>query len=130
VEKILTDLYTWKEGTYQFATKSLPKGAIDLELSTSRLLFASIRRVQDRDWVLRQLGSLETVLTPTASLEQFLGTRPKPSREVLARRRVKTVKQIGAVSSLGVRGLQVLAAALVAGLDRDGIPIIQASLQR
>ena len=30
VERILTDLYTWNEGTFEFATKSLPKGAIDL----------------------------------------------------------------------------------------------------
>ena len=51
VEKILTDLFTWKEGTYQFAEKSLPKGAIDLELSTQRLLFNSIRRIEDRTWI-------------------------------------------------------------------------------
>ena len=132
VEKILTDLYTWKEGTYQFATKSLPKGAIDLELSTSRLLFASIRRVQDRDWVLRQLDSLETVLTPTASLQQFLGeTEPEPlAGEVLRLADgVKTVKQIGAVSSLGeFEVCKVLAAALVAGaLSRGGVSGIPAS---
>ncbi len=132
VEKILTDLYTWKEGTYQFATKSLPKGAIDLELSTSRLLFASIRRVQDRDWVLRQLGSLDTVLTPTASFPQFLAeTEPEPlAAEVLKLADgVKTVKQIGSVSSLGeFEVCKVLAAALVAGaLSRDGAPAIPAS---
>jgi hypothetical protein len=119
VEKILTDLYTWKEGTYQFATKSLPKGAIDLELSTARLLFASIRRVQDREWVLRQLGSLDTVLAPTPSLPQFLGeVEPEPlAGEVLKLADgVKTVKQIGAVSSLGeFEVCKVLAAALVAG---------------
>ncbi len=132
VEKILTDLYTWKEGTYQFATKSLPKGAIDLELSTSRLFFASIRRVQDRDWVLRQLGSLETVLRPTASLQQFLGeTDPDHlAGEVLRLADgVKTVKQIGAVSSLGeFEVCKVLAAAFVAGaLSHSGASEIPAS---
>jgi Domain of unknown function (DUF4388)/SPOR domain len=132
VEKILTDLYTWKEGTYQFATKSLPKGAIDLELSTSRLLFASIRRVQDRDWVLRQLGSLDTVLAPTPSLPQFLGeTEPEPlAAEVLKLADgVKTVKQIGSVSSLGeFEVCKVLAAALVAGaLSRADAAAIPAS---
>jgi hypothetical protein len=109
-----------------------PKGAIDLELSTARLLFASIRRVQDRDWVLRQLGSLETVLTPTTSLQQFLSqTEPEPlAGEVLRLADgVKTVKQIGAVSSLGeFEVCKVLAAALVAGaLSRDGAPAIPAS---
>ncbi len=132
VEKILTDLYTWKEVTYQFATKSLPKGAIDLELSTSRLLFASIRRVQDRDWVLRQLGSLETVLTPTASLQRFLSEiEPEPlSAEVLRLADgVKTVKQIGAVSNLGeFEVCKVLAAAAVAGaLSRGGNSTVPAS---
>lgn len=125
VEKILTDLYTWKEGTYQFATKSLPKGAIDLELSTARLLFASIRRVQDREWVLRQLGSLETILTPTESLSQFLSdAAPEPlAAEVLRLADgVKSVKQIGAVSGLGeFEVCKVLAAAAVAGaLSREG----------
>ncbi len=132
VEKILTDLYTWREGTYQFATKSLPKGAIDLELSTTRLLFASIRRVQDRDWVLRQLGSLDTVLSPTPELEKFLAdTEPEPlAGEVLKQADgVKTVKQIGAVSSLGeFEVCKVLAAALVAGaLSRGGAPPIPVS---
>jgi len=124
VEKILTDLYTWKEGTYQFATKSLPKGAIDLELSTSRLLFASIRRVQDRDWVLRQLGSLDAVLAPTASLSQFLSeTEPEPAAAQVLKLAdgVKTVKQIGAVSGLGeFEVAKVLAAALVAGALSGG----------
>ena len=132
VEKILTDLYTWKEGTYQFATKSLPKGAIDLELSTSRLFFASIRRVQDRDWVLRQLGSLDTVLKPAASLQQFLGeTDPEHLAGEVLRLvdGVKTVKQIGAVSGLGeFEVCKVLAAALVAGaLSRRDASVMPAS---
>ncbi|MGH9337451.1 MAG: hypothetical protein ACRD21_27185, partial [Vicinamibacteria bacterium] len=90
-----------------------------------RLLFASIRRVQDRDWVLRQLGSLETVLTPTASLPQFTSdSQPEPlAAEVLGLADgVKTVKQIGAVSSLGeFEVCKVLAAALVVGaMSKEG----------
>lgn len=134
VEKILTDLYGWKEGNYQFLTKSLPKGAIDLELSTPRLLFASIRRVQDREWVLSQLGSLESVLTPTAGLEGFIAeTHSDPlSAEVLRLADgVKSVKQIGAVSSLGeFEVCKVLAAALVAGAlsgGGAGAPAVSAS---
>lgn len=119
VEKILTDLYSWKDGSYQFLTKSLPKGAIDLELSTARLLFASIRRVQEREWVLSQLGSLETVLTPTAELERFIEeTHADPlGAEVLRLADgVKSVKQIGAASNLGeFEVCKVLAAAVVGG---------------
>jgi Domain of unknown function (DUF4388)/SPOR domain len=132
VEKILTDLYSWKEGTYQFLTKSLPKGAIDLDLSTARLLFASIRRVQDRDWVLALLGSLESVLTPTTELERFVAeTHADPlSAEVLRLADgVKSVKQIGAVSSLGeFEVCKVLAAALVVGAVIGGpTPVVAAN---
>jgi hypothetical protein len=125
VEKILTDLYSWKEGTYQFATKSLPKGAIDLELSTARLLFASIRRVQDRDWVLQQLGSLDSVLTPAGDLDSFIAeshAEPLATEVLRLADGVKTVKQIGSLSSLGeFEVCKVLTAGLVAGcLSRDG----------
>jgi hypothetical protein len=122
VEKILTDLYGWKEGTYQFATKSLPKGAIDLELSTSRLLFASIRRVQDREWVLAQLGSLESVLSPSADLENFIQeshAEPLAAEVLRLADGKKSIKQIGAVSNLGeFEVCKILAAGLVVGCLR------------
>ena len=134
VERILTDLYTWTEGTYQFATKSLPKGAIDLELSTPRLMLASIRRVQDWDWVLRQLGSLETVLSPASGLEQLIpqvGPDPQAVEVLRLVDGVKTVKQIGAVSALGeFEVCKILAAGIVAGaLERSGgaTPVISAA---
>jgi hypothetical protein len=104
VEKILTDLFGWIEGTYTFAEKSLPKGAIDLELSTPRLLFNSIRRVQDREWVLQELGSLETVLAPGSNLDTFISETDTDDRAQEVLRLVdgnKTVKQIGSVSALG-----------------------------
>ena len=72
VEKILTDLYTWTEGTYQFATKSLPKGAIDLDLSTPQLIYASIRRIQDRDWILKRARLTRRVLAASPKLEEFI----------------------------------------------------------
>ncbi len=124
VEKILTDLYAWKEGTYQFATKSLPKGAIDLDLSTARLLFNSIRRIQDREWVLRQLGSLEAVLGPGTSLSDFIqqAQADDASKDVLELADgVKTVKQIASVSSLGEFDVsKILAAATILGVLDKG----------
>ena len=103
VEKILTDLFSWKEGNHQFAEGSLPKGAIDLELSTPRLMFNSIRRMQDRDWVLKELGSLDTVYSPTDSVESFVTETDadEPTQDLLRFvDGVKTVKQIGALSTL------------------------------
>jgi hypothetical protein len=132
VEKILTDLYGWKEGTYQFATKSLPKGAIDLELSTPRLMLNSIRRIQDRDWVLKQLDSLESVLSPGPSLESFIDSTKADEQAVEVLRLadgVKSIKQIGAVSPLGeFEVCKILAAALVVGaLEKAGSAAVTAS---
>ncbi|MEE9263891.1 MAG: DUF4388 domain-containing protein, partial [Vicinamibacteria bacterium] len=119
VEKILTDLYGWKEGTFQFVERSLPKGAIDLELSTPRLIFNSVRRIQDREWVLEQLGSLDSVLSATPSLDSFLAnTTPDPSASEVLRLvdGVKSIKQIGALSALGeFEVCKVLASALLSG---------------
>lgn len=124
VEKILTDLYTWTEGTYQFATKSLPKGAIDLDLSTPQLIYASIRRIQDRDWILRELGSLDVVLGAGATLEEFIDETKADDQAVEVLRHadgVKSVTQIGALSSLGeFEVCKILAAGLVTGALTKG----------
>ena len=119
VEKILTDLYGWKEGTFQFVERSLPKGAIDLELSTPRLIFNSVRRIQDREWVLEQLGSLDSVLSATPLLDSFLAkTTPDPGASEVLRLvdGVKSIKQIGALSALGeFEVCNILASALLSG---------------
>ena len=73
VEKILTDLYGWKEGTYAIRDE-IPSqrrdrpGAID----KPRLMLNSIRRIEDRDWVLKQLDSLEAILSPGSTLSSFI----------------------------------------------------------
>jgi hypothetical protein len=132
VEKILTDLYGWKEGSFQFVERSLPKGAIDLELSTPRLLLNSVRRIQEREWVLEQLGSLDSVLSATTSLDDFLAaTKPEPSAGEVLRLvdGVKSIKQIGAVSALGeFEVCKILAAALLSGALEEaaaGAPVPQ-----
>ena len=130
VEKILTDLYLWSDGSYQFVERSLPKGAIDLELSTPRLLFNSIRRVQDREWVLGQLGSLDTVLSMVpAELDGFLAaTKPDPSAGEVLRLvdGVKSIKQIGSVSALGeFEVCKILVAALQSGALTPSPPALE-----
>jgi hypothetical protein len=124
VEKILTDLYGWKEGSYQFVERSLPKGAIDLELNTPRLLFNSIRRIQEREWVLELLGTLDLVLAAGPELETFLSeTKPDPSAGEVLRLvdGVKTAQQIGAVSALGeFEVCKILSAALMIGALQKG----------
>src|SRR5687768_14253066 len=72
VERILWDIVTYTAGSFEFEDGVLPKGAVDLKLSTERLILAAIRRVTDRSFVLRHLGSLEIVLRPTAELHARL----------------------------------------------------------
>src|SRR3990172_2691387 len=62
VERILADILSWDAGSFEFEDGVLPKGAVDLRLSTERLLLAAIQRVSDRSFALRHLGSLSVVL--------------------------------------------------------------------
>ena len=55
VETILSDVIAYTSGNFEFEDGVLPKGAIDLKLSTERLVLASVRRIADRNFVLRHL---------------------------------------------------------------------------
>ena len=124
VEKILTNLYCWRQGTYHFAEKSLPKGAIDLELSTIHLLFSSIRGIKDRDWVLQELGDLDNVLKPGKSLSEFIQQTQgdDTSKNVLRLADgAKTIGQIATASSLGeFEASKILLAAITLGMLAKG----------
>ena len=56
VERILSDVISWASGTFEFEDGVLPKGAVDLKLSTERLLLAAVQRIPDREFALRHLG--------------------------------------------------------------------------
>ena len=62
VERILSDVLSWEAGTFEFEDGVLPKGAVDLKLSTERLLLAAVQRIDDRAFALRHLGDMTTVL--------------------------------------------------------------------
>ena len=65
VERILSDVIAYTSGSFEFEDGVLPKGAIDLKLSTERVLLAAVRRVSDRAFVLRHLENLDVVLAPS-----------------------------------------------------------------
>lgn len=67
VERILSDVIAYDSGSFEFEDGVLPKGAVDLKLSSERLVLAAVRRIADRNFVLRHL-SIETVLAPTGAL--------------------------------------------------------------
>jgi hypothetical protein len=45
----------------------LPKGAVDLKLSTEKVIVAAVRRIADRNFVLRHVEGLDAVFVPAAS---------------------------------------------------------------
>ena len=72
VERILSDVLSYDTGSFEFEDGVLPKGAVDLKLSSEKLFLAAVRRVSDRNFVLRQLESLEVVLTPGVEFTRVL----------------------------------------------------------
>jgi hypothetical protein len=71
VETILADVLSWDSGSFEFEDGVLPKGAVDLKLSTEKLLLAAVQRVSDRAFALRHL-ELATVFEPAPEGETAL----------------------------------------------------------
>src|SRR5687767_3914153 len=65
VERILSDVVAYDSGSFEFEDGVLPKGAVDLKLSTERVVVAAVRRVADRNFVLRYIDGMEVVLRGT-----------------------------------------------------------------
>jgi len=68
VERILSDMLAYSSGSFEFEDGVLPKGAVDLKLSTERLVLAAVSRISDRNFVLRHLDGLDVVLAPTPEM--------------------------------------------------------------
>src|SRR4029450_5421476 len=64
VERILSAVLSYASGSFEFEDGVLPKGAVDLKLSTERLVMAAVRRLSDRNFVLRHLVGLAVVFAP------------------------------------------------------------------
>ncbi len=73
VERILSDVLSYDSGSFEFEEGVLPKGAVDLKLSSEKLFLAAARRISDRNFVLRHIAGLDAVLTPTADLGRVQG---------------------------------------------------------
>jgi hypothetical protein len=68
VERILSDVLAYTTGRFDFEDGVLPKGAVDLKLATEKLVMAAVRRVTDRNFVLRHIDGLDAILGPTAEM--------------------------------------------------------------
>jgi septal ring-binding cell division protein DamX len=73
VERILSDVIAYGSGSFEFEDGVLPKGAVDLKLSTERLVLGSVARISDRAFVLRHIDGLGVVLAPTAEAQERIG---------------------------------------------------------
>ncbi len=71
VERILADVLSWDSGTFEFEDGVLPKGAVDLKLSTEKLLLSAVQRIPDRSFALRHI-ELRSVLAPVPEGEAAL----------------------------------------------------------
>ena len=71
VESILADVLSWTSGGFEFEDGVLPKGAVDLKLSTEKLLLAAVKRITDRAFALRHV-ELATVLEAVPDGESAL----------------------------------------------------------
>jgi hypothetical protein len=65
VERILSDVLSYDTGSFEFEDGVLPKGAVDLKLSTERLVLSAVRRIADRNFVLRHLEGLDVTFAPS-----------------------------------------------------------------
>ncbi len=65
VERILSDVIAYDNGSFELEDGVLPKGAVDLKLSTERVVVAAVRRVTDRNFVLRYIDGMEVVIRGT-----------------------------------------------------------------
>src|SRR4029079_5369127 len=68
VERILSDVLAYTAGKFDFEDGVLPKGAVDLKLATERLVMTAVRRVSDRNFVLRHIDGLDAILGPTSEM--------------------------------------------------------------
>jgi uncharacterized protein DUF4388 len=65
VERILSDVLSYDTGSFEFEDGVLPKGAVDLKLSTEKLVLSAVRRIADRNFVLRHLEGLDVTFAPS-----------------------------------------------------------------
>lgn len=85
VEEILYSLNTWHEGNYEFVEGPLAPRIVDLKLSMRQVVFQAIMQLEDRAWVLQQIGSMESVFAANPELTEALhGMKVEPEFQQIA----------------------------------------------
>ncbi len=84
VERILSDVMAYTSGTFEFEDGVLPKGAVDLKLTSDALVVAAVRALSDRNFVLRHLEGLGAVLAPLREGPGPAAELPPEAKSLLA----------------------------------------------
>jgi hypothetical protein len=86
VRQILAAAFALRDGTSQESPGPLPPEVTVLGLPVRRLIFDAVLEAGDRQAIVREMGSMETVYRPAADLDQAVaGMRLEPSHEEVAR---------------------------------------------
>jgi hypothetical protein len=86
VRDILAACFALRAGTFQVEAGTLPPEVTALGVPTRRLIFDCIVEAGDRDLVVREMGSMESVYRPTGDLPPMLETlKLDPESDRLAR---------------------------------------------
>ncbi len=72
VREILTSCFGLNSGQYQLEPGPLPAEVTSLGLPTRRLVFDCVLEARDRQWIIREIGSMESVYRPTETLAEGL----------------------------------------------------------
>ena len=120
VERILSDVLSYATGSFEFEDGVLPKGAVDLKLSTEKLVLAAVARLADRGFVLRHLEGLSVILAPTAEMgERIADLRPESGELPERFDGVRTLKEAAALTRLDeFEAAKIACALLFLGLLR------------
>jgi hypothetical protein len=86
VREILASCFTLRHGTFEVDPGPLPAEVTSLGLPTRRLIFDSVLQASERETVLREVGSMETVYKPDGDLGPALDVlRLDPEMDRVAR---------------------------------------------
>jgi hypothetical protein len=103
VKDVLMDLFSWTAGEYEFVIKEMdPDSLLILNISTENLVLEGIRRMKAWSRVLRGVGDIEAIPSPTGNTDLLMKIElTEEEQDVLSHVNARsTVEQICQVSDL------------------------------
>jgi hypothetical protein len=70
VDGILHHLLFWTQGKYQVFEGTLPQEIVHLNLPVTSVIFQGITKTQNREWILKHIGSSDAIYAPAADFQE------------------------------------------------------------